>query len=118
PGTTRLATLVAQVVDEYEPPDAPTVVFHLSKAWSRFPYILATNGGMVATPDAVEEPGDDFGQHPVGAGPSKVTDYTANEAITMQRNTDYSDGDVPLEELRFTQIAGGDATAERFDSGE
>src|SRR5699024_4247345 len=35
-----------------------------------------------------------------------------------QRNNHCSDGDVPLEELRCTQIAGGDATGERCDSGE
>src|SRR5699024_1885513 len=70
-GKTTIAPIVDKVIDEYETPDAHTVVFHLSKAWSRFPYILATNGGMVASPDAVEEQGDDFGQHPVGAGPFK-----------------------------------------------
>lgn len=116
-GQTTTAPVIERMIEGYETPDAHTVVFHLTKSWSRFPYILATNGGMVVSPSAVEELGEKFGRHPVGAGPFTVTSYAPNAEIVMTRNKDYWGGKVYLDKVRFTHIAGGDATAERFRTG-
>lgn len=116
-GKTTIAPIITKMIKDYETPDAHTVVFDLSQAWSRFPYLLASNGGMVPSPDAVAEYDDEFGRHPVGAGPFTLSDYTSNEAIVLARNPDYWDGRAHLSKVRFTQISGGDSTAERFHSG-
>lgn len=116
-GKTTIAPVVAEMVEKYEKPDNNTVVFHLSQSWSRFPYILATNGGMVTSPSAVKKYGEKYGQRPVGAGPFKLESYTPGEAVALTRNPDYWDGKVHLDKVRFTHIAGGEGTAERFRNG-
>lgn len=116
-GKTTIAPIVAEMIEKYETPDSNTVVFQLSRAWSRFPYILATNGGMVTSPSAVEKYGKKYGQHPVGAGPFELESYAPGEAVELTRNTEYRDGKVRLDKVRFTHIAGGEGTAERFRNG-
>lgn len=115
---TTVAPIVSEVIDDYETPDAHTVKFDLSKSWSRFPFVLATNGGMVPSPKAVKERGDDFERKPVGAGPFTVKSFNPDGEIQLVRNDDYWDGDVPLDKVHFTHIAGGEATQDRFDSGD
>jgi peptide/nickel transport system substrate-binding protein len=111
-----VAASFAKRIDRFTTPDAQTVVFHLTSAWAQFPFLLSTTGGMIASPTAVQAGGPEFWKQPAGAGPFVLKSFAPNEAIVLVRNPNYWGGKVHLDEVKFTQIAGDQATADRFRS--
>jgi peptide/nickel transport system substrate-binding protein len=65
--------------------DPLTLRFTLNEAWTGFPYLLAGDGGFVASPTAIQKLGDSFNVDPVGAGagPFQFESFQANEAVTL-----------------------------------
>lgn len=112
------SSLVAPV-ESYDTPDDLTVVFSLAFPWNRFPYALASPPGMVVSPKAVAEQGEDLGTNPVGAGagPFIFDSFRAGESVTLKRNPDYWGGEVPLESLEFVHLGDGAKTYEGFRAG-
>jgi peptide/nickel transport system substrate-binding protein len=114
----RSASLLAPI-ESYETPDDRTVVFTLSSPWNGFPYALASGPGMVVSPTATAELGDELGTNPVGAGagPFVLESFLPGESLTLTRNPDYW-GDPPhLDGLEFIFAGTGDQTYEAFRSG-
>lgn len=116
-GRITAASIIEKFVAGYATPDPNTVVFHLTKGWSRFPSLLAGNAGMIASPTAVQERGDSFGRKPVGAGPFTLKSFVPGEEIVLVRNPDYWGDPAHLDTVRFTHIAGSSATVDRFRTG-
>jgi peptide/nickel transport system substrate-binding protein len=75
----------------------PNRQFHHMVAW--------TNLVWIPSPTAVAEQGDDFGNHPVGAGPFVLQTRTPNASTVLERNPDYwQDGLPMLDSLTFTTV--------------
>ena len=114
----RFAGMVGRV-ERFETPDPLTVKFTLSEPWKTFPFMLAYVPGMVVSPTAVREMGDDeFNRHPVGAGPFTVGRYAPGEELVLEANDDYWDGRPHLDGVRFTILQGAQANLEAMQSGE
>ncbi|TCK28034.1 peptide/nickel transport system permease protein/peptide/nickel transport system substrate-binding protein [Ancylobacter aquaticus] len=81
------------------------VALHLSRPDTALPLILADRAGMIASPKAVAERGRRHDREPVGTGPFKLEKWNDNDVVTMVRNPDYWDKDLPhLDGLTFRII--------------
>lgn len=75
-----------EVVDDY------TIDIYLKGPYVDFFPTLATNTGMLSK-SAVEEWGDeDYGLHPIGTGPFKLTEWVHNDHMTFTAFEDYWNG--------------------------
>jgi peptide/nickel transport system substrate-binding protein len=71
------------VVDEYK------VEVKLKEVFSPFLATLTDRAGMMVSPTAAEELGDDFANQPVGTGPYKFVDREKQSHINLTRFDDY-----------------------------
>ncbi|HEY8524375.1 MAG TPA: ABC transporter substrate-binding protein [Acidimicrobiales bacterium] len=114
----RFAGMVGRI-ERFETPDPRTVVFTLSEPWTTFPFMLAYMPGMIVSPTAVRELGDEeFNRAPVGAGPFEVERYAPGEELVLRARDDYWDGRPHLDGVRFAVLQGADANLEAMESGE
>lgn len=106
--------------------DKTTLKITLTEGWSSFPYAMASEPGMIASPtalkkcDGTKNPNTcEFNLKPVGAGPFVVTAFKPQEAIEMARNPNYFGGQVYLEGLKFVALGdlGGEKTYDAFRTG-
>lgn len=67
-----------------ETPDDLTLVLRLSKADSRFPYLL-TMGATSPVPQR-KDTGATYGAHPVSSGPYRFASYTPGKSLVLVRN--------------------------------
>lgn len=114
----RYAPIVASI-ESFDTPDEATVVFDLTEPWAGFPYVLSTSPGMITSPTAVDELGDEaFNGAPVGAGPFVVERYAAGEELKLAANDDYWNGRPHLDELRFVPVLGGQNQLDALRAGD
>ncbi|MEH6693143.1 MAG: ABC transporter substrate-binding protein [Pseudorhizobium pelagicum] len=84
--------------------DDNTVEFQLKDAFAPFLSNLAYPTGLMVSPAAVEEHGQEFGRHPSGTGPFKFAEWQSNQLVAAERNEDYWDGAPALEAVVFRPI--------------
>ncbi len=106
-------------VDQVEVLDDYTVEFTLSEPFAPFLSNLAYPTGLLISPQAVEEHGEDVGRNPAGTGPYTFVEWLGNERVTLEQNADYWDGAPgvpglvfrPVEEsqTRVTELLAGNA---------
>lgn len=84
-----------QDVAAVEAVDARTLVFRLSKPNASLLASLAIFPAWLVSPNALATYGADFQRHPVGTGPYKFVSWTPNQALVLERNTDYWDKSSP-----------------------
>lgn len=84
-------------VDSIEVVDDLTVSFKFSEPSSIFFSTLSNPYAGIISPATVEAEGENFGQKPVGSGAFKFDSWTAGEAISLVRNSDYAWGPSILE---------------------
>jgi peptide/nickel transport system substrate-binding protein len=114
----RYAPQVAAIAS-YASPDPLTLEMTLTEPWTGFPFVLASSPGLVVSPTAVAEKGDDeFNRAPVGAGPFMLERYAPGEEIVLTRNPDYWNGAPHLEGLRFVPSAGAQGVLDGMGTGE
>ncbi len=105
-------------VDEVEVVDDMTVRFHLNAPYAPFLSNLAYPTGLIVSPAAVEQYGQDFGRNPVGTGPFRFAEWRPNEAVVVERNPDYWGGAPALEAVVFRPITDANTrTAEMLAGG-
>lgn len=75
-----------EIVDDY------TIRFHFEEPSSIFFSTISMPYAGIISPTAVDEHGEDIGQHPVGTGPFKLETWEAGISITLARNPDYAWG--------------------------
>ena len=66
-----------------------TVKFELSRPDATFLHVMAINFAYVVPKEEVEKYGADFGQHPVGTGAFKMTEWTLGQRLVFEKNPDY-----------------------------
>ncbi len=96
----------ARSITSAEALDATTVRFTLAAPNRQFDMLLATGAmSLVPSPTAVEERGDRFGLHPVGAGAFIVDSFTPDGEIVFHRNPDYRIEGLPyVDTLRMIPV--------------
>jgi peptide/nickel transport system substrate-binding protein len=68
-----------------ETPDDKTVVFHLSRAYGDWPWVVSTPAFSPVPKGKGAEA--DYGEHPVTSGPYQVADYEKGVQVKLTRNT-------------------------------
>ncbi|MDF0601883.1 ABC transporter substrate-binding protein [Psychromarinibacter sp. C21-152] len=91
-------------VDTVEAVDDLTVKFTLSAPYAPFLSNLAYPTGLIVSPAAVEQHGEDFGRNPSGTGPFHFVEWRSNEAVVVEKNADYWDGAPALEAVIYRPI--------------
>lgn len=92
-------------------PDEHTVQFTLSRPDATFLQVMALNFALVVPKEEVEKAGVDFAKHPVGSGPFKLQDWQLGQRLTLVRNPDYYQKDVPHLDKLVVEVAQEPLTA-------
>ncbi|MDR5905989.1 ABC transporter substrate-binding protein [Franzmannia qiaohouensis] len=80
------------------------VTFTLDEPYAPFLSNLAYPTGLIVSPAAVEEHGEDFGRNPSGTGPFQFEEWQSNSRVVASANPDYWDGAPALEAVVFRPI--------------
>jgi len=100
-----------EVVDEY------TVRFTLDEPYAPFLSNLAYPTGLIVSPSAVEEHGEDYGRNPSGTGAFAFQLWESNRQVAVERNEEYWDGAPPLRGVVFRPITDANARVSEMLSG-
>ncbi|WP_102867379.1 ABC transporter substrate-binding protein [Pseudovibrio exalbescens] len=100
-----------EVVDEF------TVAFNLSEPYAPFLSNLAYPTGLIVSPTAVAEYGENFGRHPTGTGAYKFGEWEANAKVVAVRNEGYWDGAPALEAVIYRPITDANTRVAEMLSG-
>ncbi|TVY04236.1 ABC transporter substrate-binding protein [Cohnella terricola] len=99
--------------------DPYTVQFKLTKPISSFLSNLAIPNFGIASPEALKDTSRDFNKSPVGTGPFLLTDWKANDTITLANNPNYwQQGQPKLDKLIFKVIPDQNARLTALQTGE
>jgi peptide/nickel transport system substrate-binding protein len=111
-GSARAAELTS--VDSVEVVDEMTVAISLNAPFAPLTAVLADRSGMIMSPTALAEKGEDFGTDPVCVGPFRFSDRVAQDRIEVVKDPNYYDAEnVYLDQVTYRIIA--DATT-RFNN--
>lgn len=89
-------------IESVEAIDDLTVQFNLRVPVAAFPTALAGGAGMIASPTAIEELGEDYNTNPVGAGPFVFAEWLPDDRTLVTRNENYWQEGLPyLDEIAF-----------------
>jgi peptide/nickel transport system substrate-binding protein len=103
PGSNRKSEISAvtgaEIVDDH------TVKLVLSAPFAPLLAQLTDRAGMMVSPKAARAAGENFGSHPVCAGPFKFVERVAQDRIVLERFADYWDiGSIKLERITYLPI--------------
>src|SRR6056297_500991 len=93
------------------------VTFTLNAPYAPFLSNLAYPTGLIVSPAAVMEHGQDFGRNPSGTGAFTFTEWRSNEAVVVEANPDYWDGAPELEAVIFRPITDSNTRVAEMLSG-
>lgn len=117
PGSNR-ASEIAQL-ESVEVLDENTVALHLSQPFAPLIAQLADRAGMMISPAAAEELGEQFGNSPVCAGPFRFVDRVAQDRIVIERFADYWDADrIHLDRVIYLPIPDTSVRLANLQSGD
>jgi peptide/nickel transport system substrate-binding protein len=116
PGSNRKAEISAvstvQIVDEY------TVKLVLSAPFAPLLSQLANWAGIMVSPKAAREAGENFGAHPVCAGPFKFVERVAQGRIVLERFADYWNRDaIHFDRITFVPMPDSTVRLANLQSG-
>jgi ABC-type transport system substrate-binding protein len=104
--------------------DPLTVEFTLKEPFAPFPVAFASGFaygglGIIVSPAALEQYGDDIAQHPVGAGPFVLTDWARDSRMNLKRNENYwQDGMPYLDGLEFRPLPDTETRYASIENGD
>ena len=101
-----------KVVDEY------TVDVILSEPFSPFLATLTDRAGMMVSPTAVEELGDDFSNQPVGTGPYKFVEREKQSHMALTRFEEYWREKPAIKEIVIKPFADANVRVTNIVSGD
>lgn len=83
-------------IESIEVQDPLTVALHLKSRDVALILALSDRAGMMASPKALQERGEDFDRNPVGCGAMVFSSWEDGSRITVKRNPDYWRKDRPM----------------------
>ena len=99
--------------------DDRTLEVTLDEPNYQFPTLLYTALGMIGSPTAITERGEDFARDPVGAGPFELDRWSRGTEMSFVRNDDYWDAPRPyLDELVIVTIPQEQQRANALSAGD
>ncbi|WP_159711320.1 ABC transporter substrate-binding protein [Geminicoccus flavidas] len=104
-------------VDKVEAVDPQTVRFTLKEAFAPFLSNLAYPTGLIVSPSAVTEKGQDYARNPVGTGPFRFVEWVGGQQVTIERNPDYWGEPARLQTVVFRPIADANTRAAEMLAG-
>ncbi len=117
PGSNRASELAQ--VDAVTVVDDDTVRLDLSEPFAPLIALLADRSGMMISPAAAEELGEDFARSPVCAGPFQFVERVAQDRITLERFEDYWDADaIAIDAVEFLPIPDTSVRLANLQSGD
>ena len=116
PGSNRKSEIGA--VSGVEVIDDHTVKLVLSAPYAPLLAQLTDRAGMVVSPKAAGTAGENFGSHPVCAGPFKFAERVAQDRIVLERFADYWDKDnIKLDRIVYLPIPDSTVRLANLQSG-
>jgi len=115
-GPFPLAFFFSQV-DSVTARDELTVEFKLKEPFAPFLSNLAYPTGLIVSPAAVEQYGEDFGRNPVGSGAFQFAEWDPNAKVVVTRNEDYWEGAPSLEAVVFRPVTDANTRVAEMLSG-
>ncbi|MBX9451612.1 MAG: hypothetical protein KL801_07135 [Mesorhizobium sp.] len=86
-------------IDEY------TVAIEMAESYPPLLAVLSDRAGLMASPAAAEEYGQDVGSHPVGTGPFVLDEWVRGSRIALTKNEEYWQEGMPyLDGVTFYDI--------------
>ncbi|MFW6345497.1 MAG: ABC transporter substrate-binding protein, partial [Halomonas sp.] len=104
-------------IDEVEATGEHEVTFTLEEPYAPFLSNLAYPTGLMISPAAVEEHGEEIGRHPSGTGPFAFDEWESNSRVVVTRNEDYWGGPPSLEAVVFRPITDANTRVAEMLSG-
>ena len=104
-------------IESVEALDDSTVQFTLNEPYAPFLSNMAYPTGLIVSPAAVMEHGDDFGRNPSGTGPYRFAEWRSNERVVVTRNDEYWDGVAANEAVVFRPITDANTRVAEILSG-
>jgi peptide/nickel transport system substrate-binding protein len=116
PGSTRKRDISAisgvEIIDDH------TAKLLLSAPFAPMLAQLAGPAGTIISPKAAQAAGENFGSHPVCAGPFKFAEHVAQDRIVVERFADYWDKDkVKLDRIVYLPIPDSTVRLANLQSG-
>lgn len=106
-------------VESVEAVDETTVELTLSEPFTALTAILADRSGMIMSPQALDELGEDFGRNPVCVGPFQFVERQAQDRIVLERAENYYDADqVKLDRIVYRIIIDANVRTANLRSGD
>ena len=116
PGSNRKAEISAvtgvEIIDDH------TAKLVLSAPYAPLLAQLTDRAGMMVSPKAAQAAGENFGSHPVCAGPFKFVERVAQDRIVLERFADYWDKDkIRLDRIVYLPIPDSTVRLANLQSG-
>jgi peptide/nickel transport system substrate-binding protein len=106
-------------IESITAPDASHVVIRYSEPFAPITAALADRAGMILSPKALREEGDDFGDHPVCVGAFKFVKRVPQTSIVVERDPNYYDADqVHLDTITYRIMSDANIRAANLRSGD
>ena len=100
-------------------PDESHVEIHYETPFAPITAALADRAGMILSPTAIEQEGDDFGDHPVCVGPFKFVKRIPQTSIVVERDPNYYDAkDVHVDTITYRIMTDANIRAANLRSGD
>jgi len=101
-----------KAVDDY------TFQITLSRPFTPFLSVLAMENAYVVPKEEVKKYGENFGQHPVGAGPFKFVEWKHDSEVILEKNEDYYvQGKPYLDKVVYRIITEGASAFAEYEQG-
>ena len=114
-GSKRIGDLKS--IDHIAVKDENTVVITLKEPFTPFLSVLADRSGMMVSPTAVKEHGDNYVKNPVGTGPFTFVEQVSGDHVTLKKNENYWNGEVKLDQVNFKVFTNNSAAVQNLRSG-
>lgn len=104
-------------VDTVTVVDKNSVKIQLKQPFAPFLSVLTDRAGIMVSPAAVKQYGDQYLNHPVGTGPFVFVEQVKGDHVTLKRNDNYWRGKPKVDEVTYKVFTNGTARVQNLRSG-